>query len=202
MNNNNTHKSHEALPIRVPFPPPIGESELQPTLKKGKLPIRATNQFLLYRTAYIKTMRENGYQDINMRVISKLASDSWNLEPPFVQQEYKSLALRAKGLHQKTIKYLTSLHLEDTISQRPLAPMPVTNANSPPDISTDQVDRLYVADNVQSSQQITENVFFTPSHSSHSYYMMGQMGQMGQDNSYYPIIDIDNGYLPYYEYYI
>src|ERR1043166_8021238 len=98
------------FPIKVPFPPPIDESELKPSMKKGKLPVRATNQFLLYRTAFIKTLRENGINDINMRTISKMASDLWNLEPEFVQQEYKTLALKAKGLHQQTAKYLTSCH--------------------------------------------------------------------------------------------
>jgi hypothetical protein len=121
---NKSHYIPNSFPIKVPFPPPIEESELKPTIKKGKLPVRATNQFLLYRTAVIKTLRENGYQDINMRNISKMASDLWSNEPEFVQQEYKILALRAKGLHQRTAKYLTSYRLKDTISQRPLAPMP------------------------------------------------------------------------------
>lgn len=128
---NKSHYIPNLLPIKVPFPPPIEESELRPTMKKGKLPVRATNQFLLYRTAVIKTLRENGIQDINMRNISKMASDLWSNEPEFVQQEYKILALKAKGLHQKTAKYLTSYRLKDTISQRPLAPMPKSASSAP-----------------------------------------------------------------------
>ncbi|CAG8570083.1 1125_t:CDS:1 [Funneliformis caledonium] len=180
MNNNHTHKSYGALPIKVPFPPPIEESELQPSMKKGKLPVRATNQFLLYRTAYIKTMRESGYQDINMRVISKLASDSWNLEPPFVQQEYKSLALKAKGLHQKTVKYLTSLSLEDTNSPRPLASMPPI----PPMAEQDSTDQQEIFE----SQTTQQNVYYTPS----PFYVM-----VDQEHSFY----FTNEGLPVYEYY-
>ncbi|GBB89678.1 hypothetical protein RclHR1_16460002 [Rhizophagus clarus] len=122
--------TNSSFPFKIPFPPPIEESELKPNMKKGKLPVRATNQFLLYRTAVIKTLRENGVQDINMRIISKMASQLWNLEPAFVQQEYKSLALKAKGLHQKTAKVLTSFNLKETISQRPLAPMPESSENN------------------------------------------------------------------------
>ncbi|RIA97179.1 hypothetical protein C1645_307290 [Glomus cerebriforme] len=125
------------FPFKIPFPPPIDESELQPSMKKGKLSVRATNQFLLYRTAVIKTLRENGVQDINMRQISKMASDLWQLEPEFVQQEYKSLALKAKGLHQKTAKYLTSCHLKENIAQRPLAPMP-ESSNSAENLVTSE----------------------------------------------------------------
>ncbi|CAJ0852672.1 10482_t:CDS:1, partial [Entrophospora sp. SA101] len=40
-------------------------------------------------TALIKTLRELGYQDFNMRLISKLASDFWNHEPEYVQAAYK-----------------------------------------------------------------------------------------------------------------
>src|SRR5256885_616343 len=115
--NNKSHYNPHSYRIKVPFPPPIEESELKPSFKKGKLPVRATNQFLLYRTAVIKTLREQGVQDINMRNISKMASDLWSAEPEFVQQEYKILANRAKGLHQRTAKYLTSYRLKDTVSQ-------------------------------------------------------------------------------------
>lgn len=131
------------FPFKIPFPPPIEERELKPNLKKGKLPVRATNQFLLYRTAVIKTLRKNGVQDINMRNISKLASRLWNLEPVFVQQEYKSLALKAKGLHQKTAKVLTSFDLKETISQRPLAPMPESSeSNVVDDTSSNDTNEL------------------------------------------------------------
>ncbi|CAJ0634065.1 16094_t:CDS:1, partial [Entrophospora sp. SA101] len=73
-------------------------------MKRGRIPIRATNQFLLYRTALIKTLRELGYQDFNMRLISKLASDFWNHEPEYVQAAYKRLANHAKTYHNKTMK--------------------------------------------------------------------------------------------------
>jgi hypothetical protein len=135
---NDTTSYLPTFPFKIPFPPPIEESELKPNLKKGKLPVRATNQFLLYRTAVIKTLRTNGVQDINMRNISKMASQLWNLEPAFVQQEYKSLALKAKGLHQKTAKVLTSFNLKETISQRPLSPMPEAELNeNNPDVVDD-----------------------------------------------------------------
>lgn len=157
---------NSTFPFKIPFPPPIEESELKPNLKKGKLPVRATNQFLLYRTAVIKTLRENGVQDINMRTISKMASQLWNLEPAFVQQEYKSLALKAKGLHQKTAKVLTSFDMKETISQRPLAPMPESTESNVID-DTSSTDTNEVSDITQESQYISNfdiynNTFYQP----------------------------------------
>ncbi|CAB5140232.1 unnamed protein product [Rhizophagus irregularis] len=72
-----------------------------------------------------------------------MASQLWNLEPAFVQQEYKSLALKAKGLHQKTAKVLTSFDMKETISQRPLAPMPEsTESNVIDDTSSTDTNEL------------------------------------------------------------
>ncbi|RGB30485.1 hypothetical protein C1646_711148 [Rhizophagus diaphanus] len=174
---------NSAFPFKIPFPPPIEESELKPNLKKGKLPVRATNQFLLYRTAVIKTLRTNGVQDINMRTISKMASQLWNLEPAFVQQEYKSLALKAKGLHQKTAKVLSSCDLKETISQRPLAPMPEsTESNVIDDTSSNDINEVLDIDITQESQYISNFDIYN-----NTYY---------QPPTYYPLI------LPQQTYYI
>ncbi|CAG8481328.1 14302_t:CDS:1 [Acaulospora colombiana] len=70
-------------------------------MKKGKLPFRPTNQFLLYRTALIKTLFKNGYYEYNMREISRLASKLWKLEPEYVQREYRILALKVKKIHRE-----------------------------------------------------------------------------------------------------
>src|SRR6185369_17107871 len=67
INNNNMINFPAPGEIKIPFPPPISKKDLLPQMKRGRIPIRATNQFLLYRTALIKTLRELGYQDFNMR---------------------------------------------------------------------------------------------------------------------------------------
>ncbi|CAG8457470.1 598_t:CDS:2 [Acaulospora morrowiae] len=87
--------------IKIPFPPPLLDQDLLPKIKKGKLPLRTTNPFLLYRTALIKTLFKKGYYEYNMRDISKLASKLWKLEPEYVQREYRSLALKVKKIHRE-----------------------------------------------------------------------------------------------------
>ncbi|CAG8487913.1 10253_t:CDS:2 [Diversispora eburnea] len=88
------------MQITIPFPPPLHDKDLIPKLKKGKMPLRTTNQFLLYRTALINTLHSIGYEEYNMRNISKMASELWKLEPNYVQEEYKKLANKVKRIYQ------------------------------------------------------------------------------------------------------
>src|ERR1043165_572532 len=82
--------------IELPFPPVIEPKDLIVNKKppqdnpNGKQS-RAPNAFIIYRKAFVKAARDQGYI-LPMTVISTMASASWEKESSLVKEEYKKLA--------------------------------------------------------------------------------------------------------------
>lgn len=82
--------------VSLPFPPVIEPKDL--IIKKKSLqenpdgkPTRAPNAFIIYRKAYVKATRDQGYS-LPMTLISSMASASWDQENVVVKEEYKRIA--------------------------------------------------------------------------------------------------------------
>lgn len=86
--------------ICLPFPPTIEPKDLivnkkfpQPNGKQS----RAPNAFIIYRKAFVKAAREQGYI-LPMTAISSMASARWERENEMVKEEYKKIAKDAHKL--------------------------------------------------------------------------------------------------------
>ncbi|GBC01541.1 hypothetical protein RclHR1_04220009 [Rhizophagus clarus] len=86
--------------ISLPFPPTIEPKDLivnkkfpQPNGKQS----RAPNAFIIYRKAFVKAAREQGYI-LPMTAISSMASAAWEQENATVKEEYKRIAKDAHKL--------------------------------------------------------------------------------------------------------
>ncbi|CAI2165474.1 9269_t:CDS:2 [Funneliformis geosporum] len=82
--------------VNLPFPPLIEPKDL--IIKKKSLqenpdgkPSRAPNAFIIYRKAFVKATRDQGYM-LPMTLISSMASASWDQENVVVKEEYKRIA--------------------------------------------------------------------------------------------------------------
>ncbi|CAG8554002.1 7998_t:CDS:2 [Ambispora gerdemannii] len=97
---NTTHTSPQPF-FKVPFPPTFSIDDLisNPLSRKSKgnkkPPEKPPNAFIIYRRAFVKAAREEGYR-LPMTMISSMASKSWNLEPEEVKKAYKCVAKNAR----------------------------------------------------------------------------------------------------------
>ncbi|CAG8505829.1 3324_t:CDS:1 [Funneliformis mosseae] len=92
--------------IKPKFPPIINLRELitkqvstDPSKNNSG---RAPNAFIIYRKIFVETARKDGYQ-LPMTVVSLMASQSWELEPDVVKEEYKRLAKEANIIRNEII---------------------------------------------------------------------------------------------------
>ncbi|CAI2164152.1 16994_t:CDS:1 [Funneliformis geosporum] len=92
--------------IKPTFPPIINLRELiskqvsaDPSKNNSG---RAPNAFIIYRKIFVETARKDGYQ-LPMTVVSLMASQSWELEPEIVKEEYKRLAKEANIIRNEII---------------------------------------------------------------------------------------------------
>lgn len=86
--------------ISLPYPPTIEPKDLivnkkfpQPNGKQS----RAPNAFIIYRKAFVKAAREQGYI-LPMTAISSMASARWERENEIVKEQYKKIAKDAHKL--------------------------------------------------------------------------------------------------------
>ncbi|CAG8553990.1 7997_t:CDS:2 [Ambispora gerdemannii] len=103
---NGGNESSLAQPFfKLPFPPKFSLEDLLVTTKKdestrSKMP----NAFIIYRRAFVKTAREEGYR-LPMTMVSTMASQSWKLESAVVKTEYKRVAKLAKVQYELSVKH-------------------------------------------------------------------------------------------------
>lgn len=90
------------ITICLPFPPVIEPRDLiinkkSPQENPNGKQSRAPNAFIIYRKAFVKAARDQGYI-LPMTVISSMASASWEKESSLVKEEYKRIAKDAHKL--------------------------------------------------------------------------------------------------------
>ncbi|RIA88693.1 hypothetical protein C1645_231836 [Glomus cerebriforme] len=87
--------------IKIPFPPVIDPVDLiVQQSNTNNVPARAPNAFIIYRKAFIDAAHADGYH-LPMRIMSSMASQSWELEPDMVKSEYRRLANEAFNLRNE-----------------------------------------------------------------------------------------------------
>jgi len=77
--------------IKLPFPPVIDPADLVVQQSNGSIPTRAPNAFIIYRKVFIDAAHVDGYH-LPMRIMSSMASQSWEQESDTVKSEYRRLA--------------------------------------------------------------------------------------------------------------
>src|ERR1051325_11564211 len=96
------HMIDNNIVICLPFPPIIESKDLivnkkSPQENPNGKQSRAPNAFIIYRKAFVKAARDQGYI-LPMTVISSMASASWEKESSLVKEEYKRIAKDAHKL--------------------------------------------------------------------------------------------------------
>src|SRR4051794_40871331 len=87
--------------IKLPFPPVIDPADLiAQRSNPSSIPARAPNAFIIYRKAFIDAAHADGYH-LPMRIMSSMASQSWDQEPDKVKTEYRRLANEAFNLRNE-----------------------------------------------------------------------------------------------------
>ncbi|CAI2165048.1 6353_t:CDS:2 [Funneliformis geosporum] len=86
--------------IKLPFPPVIDPADLVQQVNEGNIPARAPNAFIIYRKAFIDAAHIDGYH-LPMRIMSSMASQSWEQETDTVKSEYRRLANEAFNLRNE-----------------------------------------------------------------------------------------------------
>ncbi|CAB5139493.1 unnamed protein product [Rhizophagus irregularis] len=87
--------------IKIPFPPVIDPVDLiGQQSNTNNIPARAPNAFIIYRKAFIDAAHSDGYH-LPMRIMSSMASQSWEQEPDMVKSEYRRLANEAFNLRNE-----------------------------------------------------------------------------------------------------
>lgn len=85
--------------IKLPFPPVIDPVDL--IVQNGdNVPARAPNAFIIYRKVFIDAAHVDGYR-LPMRIMSSMASQSWEQESDIVKSEYRRLASEALNLRNE-----------------------------------------------------------------------------------------------------
>src|SRR5260363_429881 len=79
--------------IKLPFPPEINSRDLVILHPDGRIP-KPPNAFIIYRKLFVETARTSGY-NLPMKIISSMASQSWEQESNEVKNEYKRIAKEA-----------------------------------------------------------------------------------------------------------
>lgn len=65
---------------------------------KGNVP-RPLNSFMLYRQAYKERIKKWGEQGNNNQLISRVAGESWNMEPPEIKDFYAKVSIIERDNH-------------------------------------------------------------------------------------------------------
>ncbi|CAG8524268.1 1171_t:CDS:1 [Ambispora gerdemannii] len=83
--------------IILPFPPNLTPAEVFARKINGDYPSKAPNNFIIYRSAFVKEFNSKGIYP-PMKVLSPIISKRWKEEPDFVKAYYSSLAFNATKL--------------------------------------------------------------------------------------------------------
>ncbi|CAG8613019.1 3037_t:CDS:1 [Acaulospora morrowiae] len=90
----NRKELYDSIIVKVPYPPTVTAEDLfnlrKPT-KNGKPPSKVSNSFMVYRGEFYKELRKT-HRGIPQYVVSRVASNSWKLEPKQVKEKYLKIA--------------------------------------------------------------------------------------------------------------
>jgi hypothetical protein len=87
--------------VEVKLPLLLQPNDLLAKPRRGKIPTRPPNNFLIFRTAYTRVLQSLGYWDLKMREVTSHAAAAWKIASKEVRDECRRLALIAKRKHEE-----------------------------------------------------------------------------------------------------
>src|SRR4051794_13930677 len=87
--------------ISVSLPLRLEADDLLAKPRRGKMPTRPPNNFLIFRTAYTRVLQSKGHWDLRMREVTSNAATAWKSASKEVREECRKLALVAKKKHEE-----------------------------------------------------------------------------------------------------
>ncbi|CAG8601979.1 10934_t:CDS:2 [Rhizophagus irregularis] len=106
--------------ILVSLPLKLEADDLLAKPRRGKMPTRPPNNFLIFRTAYTRVLQSKGHWDLRMREVTSNAAAAWKNASKEVREECRKLALVAKKKHEEPSAHNTninaSFYFDDLIS--------------------------------------------------------------------------------------
>src|SRR5438128_2485075 len=98
-NNNNGNDMPTDITVKLPLR--LEDEDLIAKPRRGKIPTRPPNNFLIFRTAYTRVLQSKGHWDLRMREVTSHAAKAWAHASPDVKSECKKLANYAKLKHEE-----------------------------------------------------------------------------------------------------
>ncbi|CAG8742644.1 uncharacterized protein OCT59_003001 [Rhizophagus irregularis] len=120
--------------ILVSLPLKLEDDDLLAKPRRGKMPTRPPNNFLIFRTAYIKVLRSKGYWGLRMREVTSNAAVAWKNASKEVREECQKLALIAKMKHEEVYgspPRQTRRRRQINKRRQPRRPSPASSGSSP-----------------------------------------------------------------------
>ncbi|CAG8551078.1 3343_t:CDS:2 [Paraglomus brasilianum] len=87
-------------PVPLPFPPQFNTTAFVTKLSRKKL-ARFPNAFIMYRSEYVRHLKNNNYH-LSMTDLSSMISYSWRKEPEYVKKAYRDISSDAERLYAQT----------------------------------------------------------------------------------------------------
>ncbi|CAG8510391.1 404_t:CDS:1, partial [Acaulospora morrowiae] len=96
------HAGHIIPPdVIVQLPLPLEDNDLLAKPRRGRLPSRPPNTFLIFKSAYTRVLQSRGLWDLRMREVTSSAAKAWRIAAPEVKDECRKLASVAKRRHEE-----------------------------------------------------------------------------------------------------
>ncbi|CAB4379827.1 unnamed protein product [Rhizophagus irregularis] len=117
--NENNSKNNIFTILKPKFPPIVTVKDLIKNNNTKNKPKLFPNAFIAYRMALMKEYHNNNCKLPPMSEISKIAKNSWNMEPKHVKKSYESLVKNAKSTYMKNnIQIVLDKHMNYTENNR------------------------------------------------------------------------------------
>src|SRR3954447_21859971 len=87
--------------VAVVLPLRLEPNDLLAKPRRGRIPTRPPNNFLIFRTAYTRVLQSRGHWDLKMREVTSHAAAAWKRASKEVREECRQLALVAKKRHEE-----------------------------------------------------------------------------------------------------
>jgi hypothetical protein len=111
LNKNNSNNNILTI-LKPSFPPTVTAKDLIKNNNTKNKPKLFPNAFITYRMALMKEYHNNNCKLPPMGVISKIAKNSWNMEPKHVKKFYESIVKNAKSTYMKNnVQFVLDKHM-------------------------------------------------------------------------------------------
>lgn len=119
LNNEINNSNNVSIVLKPSFPPILTINDLIKNDNTNNKPKLFPNAFIAYRTALMKEYRVKHYKLPPMSEVSKIAKNSWNMEPKNIKDFYESLIKDAKLTFKKNnIQIVLDKHMSNVVNNQ------------------------------------------------------------------------------------